>query len=193
MDQATDPAKPRKRWKRPGRRKVRPRLSVGDRVRKAAAAAGSRFKGYEEAIARLRTEAASRVERAGIVLAYRSEPSSTAVGALIGVTHHTVQRYLRRAVRLDEGSTRRQSAAWQGPADHRRSQGLAGISGLSEGSQQLRARYQGILLLVRTSVERRRFRGAGVVPYTGDRPVPVLRGRAGIIDMAQRVGVIHRV
>jgi transposase len=53
-----------------------------------------------EAIARSRTEAASRVERARILLAYRSEPSSTAVGAVIGVTHHTVQRCLRRAVRL---------------------------------------------------------------------------------------------
>jgi transposase len=40
------------------------------------------------------------VERARILLAYRSEPSSTAVGARIGVTHHTVQRCLRRAVGL---------------------------------------------------------------------------------------------
>ena len=53
-----------------------------------------------EVIARSRTEPASRVERARILLAYRSEPSSTAVGARIGVTHHTVQRCLRRAVRL---------------------------------------------------------------------------------------------
>ena len=40
------------------------------------------------------------MERARILLAYRSEPSSTAVGARIGVTHHTVQRCLRRAVGL---------------------------------------------------------------------------------------------
>ena len=53
-----------------------------------------------EMIARSRTEPASRVERARILLAYRAEPSSTAVGAVIGVTHHTVQRCLRRAVRL---------------------------------------------------------------------------------------------
>jgi transposase len=53
-----------------------------------------------EAIARSRTEPASRVERARILLAYRAEPSSTAVGARIGVTHHTVQRCLRRAVQL---------------------------------------------------------------------------------------------
>jgi len=50
-----------------------------------------------EAMARSRTEPASRVERARILLAYRSDPSSTAVGERIGVTHHTVQRCLRRA------------------------------------------------------------------------------------------------
>src|SRR4051794_12663425 len=53
-----------------------------------------------EATARSRTEPASRGERARILLAYRAEPSSTAVGAQLGVTHHTVQRCLRRAVRL---------------------------------------------------------------------------------------------
>ncbi len=44
-----------------------------------------------EAIARSRIEPASRVERARILLAYRSVSSSTAVGAQIGVTHHTVR------------------------------------------------------------------------------------------------------
>ena len=53
-----------------------------------------------EAMSRSRTEPASRVERARILLAYRSDPSSTAVGERIGVTHHTVQRCLRRAQRL---------------------------------------------------------------------------------------------
>src|SRR6516164_8606828 len=53
-----------------------------------------------ETVARSGTEAASRVERARILLAYRAEPSSTAVGARLGVTHHTVQRCLRRAARL---------------------------------------------------------------------------------------------
>jgi hypothetical protein len=53
-----------------------------------------------EVIARSRKGTASRVTRARILLAYRSEPSSTAVGARIGVTHHTVQRCLRRAVWL---------------------------------------------------------------------------------------------
>ena len=47
MEQATDPGKPGTQRKRPGRGKVRPRVSVEDRVLKAAAPAGSRFKGYE--------------------------------------------------------------------------------------------------------------------------------------------------
>ncbi|MGC2462686.1 MAG: transposase [Steroidobacteraceae bacterium] len=47
MDNATEPAKPDRQKKPPGRGKVRPRVRVEDRVLKAAAPAGSRFKGYE--------------------------------------------------------------------------------------------------------------------------------------------------
>ena len=53
-----------------------------------------------EAIARSRTEPACRVERARILLAYRADPSTYAVGEAIGVTHQTVQRCLDRAVRF---------------------------------------------------------------------------------------------
>jgi transposase len=53
-----------------------------------------------EAIARSRTEWACRVQRARILLAYRTNPSTYAVGEAIGVTHQTVQRCLDRAMRF---------------------------------------------------------------------------------------------
>ena len=48
-------------------------------------------------VSRSRTEAASRVERARILLACRQTPSLYATGRAIGVTHQTVERCLRRA------------------------------------------------------------------------------------------------
>jgi transposase len=51
-------------------------------------------------IARSRTEPASRVERARMLLAYRESPSFYAVGRAIGVTHQTVERCTRRAQTL---------------------------------------------------------------------------------------------
>src|SRR6266849_11054508 len=50
------------------------------------------------AIARSRTEPASRVERARILLAYRENPSFFAVGRAVGVHHQTVQRCVDRAM-----------------------------------------------------------------------------------------------
>ncbi|MDQ2764468.1 MAG: transposase [Pseudomonadota bacterium] len=47
MDKATEPAKPDWQKNRPRRGKIRPRVSIEDRVLKAAVPAGSRFKGYE--------------------------------------------------------------------------------------------------------------------------------------------------
>ena len=49
-------------------------------------------------IARSRTEAASRVERARMLLSYRDDPSFFAVGRALGVHHQTVQRCVERAV-----------------------------------------------------------------------------------------------
>jgi transposase len=49
-------------------------------------------------IARSRTEAASRVERARMLLAYREDPSFFAVGQALGVHHQTVQRCVERAL-----------------------------------------------------------------------------------------------
>ena len=51
-------------------------------------------------IARSRTEPASRVERARILLHYRDDASQYAVGRAVGVTHQTVQRCLTRASRF---------------------------------------------------------------------------------------------
>ena len=50
------------------------------------------------AIARSRTEPASRVERARMLLAYRDDPSFFAVGRTVGVHHQTVQRCVERAL-----------------------------------------------------------------------------------------------
>jgi transposase len=49
-------------------------------------------------ITRSRTEAASRVERARMLLAYREDPSFFAVGQAMGVHHQTVQRCVERAL-----------------------------------------------------------------------------------------------
>jgi hypothetical protein len=49
-------------------------------------------------ISRSRTEAASRVERAQMLLTYRENPLFLAVGQRLGVHHQTVQRCVERAV-----------------------------------------------------------------------------------------------
>jgi hypothetical protein len=51
-------------------------------------------------LSRSRTEAASRVSRAQMLLAYRENPSFCAVGQRIGVHHQTVQRCVERAAGL---------------------------------------------------------------------------------------------
>ena len=51
-------------------------------------------------IARSRTEPASRVERARIILEYLAEPSAYAVARTVGVTAQTVSRCLERAAEL---------------------------------------------------------------------------------------------
>jgi hypothetical protein len=50
MDKATEPPEPDRQQNRPRRGKVRPRVSIEDRVRKATAPMGSRFKGYETSL-----------------------------------------------------------------------------------------------------------------------------------------------
>src|SRR5260370_3363634 len=55
------------------------------------------------AIARSRTESASRVERARMLLAYRDDPSFFALGHALGPHHQTVQHCVERA--LADGPT----------------------------------------------------------------------------------------
>jgi transposase len=50
------------------------------------------------ALSRSRTEPASRVQRAQILLAYRENPSFFAIGQRVGVHHQTVQRCIERAL-----------------------------------------------------------------------------------------------
>ena len=50
------------------------------------------------ALSRSRTEPASRVSRAQMLLAYRENPSFCAVGQSVGVHHQTVQRCVERAL-----------------------------------------------------------------------------------------------
>src|SRR6185503_5039655 len=61
-------------------------------------AIGEEDLGRLRAIARSRTEPASWVERAQMLLAYRKDPSFFAVGRAFGVHHQTVQRCVERAV-----------------------------------------------------------------------------------------------
>jgi transposase len=49
-------------------------------------------------LSRSRTESASRVQRAQMLLAYRENPSFFAVGQRVGVHHQTVQRCIERAL-----------------------------------------------------------------------------------------------
>jgi hypothetical protein len=75
-----------------------------------------------ETITRSRTEPASRVERARMLLLYRKDPSFFAVAQAVGVHHQTVQRCIERA--LAYGPIAAQAAAWQGAEDHRRGEGV---------------------------------------------------------------------
>ena len=51
-------------------------------------------------IARSRTEAACRVERARMLLAYQTDPSLYVASRVVGVATQTIERCLRRAQRL---------------------------------------------------------------------------------------------
>src|SRR5271170_4445898 len=89
-----------------------------------------------ERVSRSRTEPASHVQRARILLGYRQTPSLYVTGRAIGVTHQTVERCLRRARPRRQGGARRQAASGtraddqQRGADVRRRPGLPQAQGL---------------------------------------------------------------
>src|SRR5215831_7858220 len=75
-------------------------------------------------IARSRTEATGRVERARIILAYLDTPSAYGVARQIGVSQQTVMRCLERAAELGVLA-----------ALGTRSEGVAGLSGLHQAGR----------------------------------------------------------
>ena len=85
-------------------------------------------------IAQSRTEPASRVERARILLAYREDPSFFAVGRALG-SASSDRPALRRARRgrRPAGCARRSPSPRQGTDDHAGGQGMAGVAGVPEG------------------------------------------------------------
>ncbi len=82
-------------------------------------------------IARSRTEPASRVERARILLAYRDEPCFFAVPSLWAASSNRAA--LRRESRgpWSVGGVLRSPQTGQGAQDYRRSQKLAGLACMS--------------------------------------------------------------
>ena len=78
------------------------------------------------AMTRSRTEPASRVERARMLLAYRDDPSFFAVGRALGVHHQTVQRCVERAVAFGPLAALNDSPRPGREATHVRGQGMAG-------------------------------------------------------------------
>src|SRR6266568_8394581 len=86
------------------------------------------------AVSRSRTEPASRVQRAQMLLAYRENPSFFAVGQRVGVHHQTVQRCIERALAygplmaLDD-----RPRPGKEPNDYAGGKGLAGVAGVRQG------------------------------------------------------------
>ena len=85
------------------------------------------------AISRSRTEPASRVERAGALLAYRENPSFFAVGQRLGMHHQTVQRCVERAVVYGPLTALDDRPRPGKEPTITAEQGLVGVAGLPQG------------------------------------------------------------
>src|SRR6516162_4000019 len=79
-------------------------------------------------ITRSRTEPASRVDRARMLLAYRENASFFAVAHALGVHHQTVQRCVERAVAYDP-----MAALDDRPRSGKEPTIMAGVAGLPQG------------------------------------------------------------
>jgi hypothetical protein len=79
-------------------------------------------------LSRSRPEAASRVSRAQMLLAYRENPSFCAVGQRIGVHHQTVHAAWSAA-----GGNRGSTTAGQRTGHHAGGQSLVGVAGVRQG------------------------------------------------------------
>jgi Uncharacterised protein family (UPF0261) len=119
-----------RRWARPSNASWQRPTRLTRSSALAALAIGEEDLAALRAIARSRTEPASRVERARMLLAYREDPSLFAVGRTMGVQHQTVQRCIERASAC---GARRSAAARQGAADHRGGQDMGCGSRLPQG------------------------------------------------------------
>src|SRR5271166_5298070 len=85
-------------------------------------------------ITRSRTEQASRVERARMLLAYPGRPLVLCGGSCFGGASSDGPALRRAGVGLwPDGGARRSPAAGQGADAHGRGQGMAGFSGLPQG------------------------------------------------------------
>ena len=86
------------------------------------------------ALSRSRTEPASRVSRAQMLLAYRENPSFCAVGQRVGVHHQTVQRCVERALAYGPlAAIEDRPRPGQRTGHHAGGQSLVGVAGVRQG------------------------------------------------------------
>src|SRR6202790_4890778 len=85
-------------------------------------------------LSRSRTEPASQVSRAQMLLAYRENPSFCAVGKRIGVHHQTVQRCVERALAYGPlTAIEDRPRPGKEPVITPEAKGLVGVAGVRQG------------------------------------------------------------
>jgi hypothetical protein len=112
------------------------------------------------ALSRSRSEPASRVSRAAMLLAYHENPSFFAVGQRLGVHHQTVQRCVERAVAygalaaLDDRPRPGKEVRGEGGFDHKRlgNAPAGGVIGQLQG--ELGRKAKGVLAAHRSQAHK---------------------------------------